>query len=72
MNPRPLVNPNIELETPLRSLQPFESIGEDMFSWKGENYLVIVDRMSGMIFVDKMKKVTSKVVTEKLKQLYLT
>merc|ERR1712082_165388 len=49
LNPKTSINPNIDPVTPITSLQPFKSVGLDMFSWKNTNYLLIVDRMSGYI-----------------------
>ena len=73
LNPRPRTNPNIDPETPKTHLEPFESIGLDMFSWKGDQYLLIIDRMSGFIFVEKMgKHATARGVTERFKLLCLT
>ena len=66
-------NPQLEPEIAKGDLQPFESVGLDMFSWKGNNYLLIVDRMSGYIFVENMKKNASCAkVTASFKLLCLT
>jgi len=44
-----------------------------MFSWKGVQYLLVVDRMTGYIFVENMQKHAScKKATEKFKLLCLT
>ena len=56
LNLKTPINPNIDPATPITSLQPFESVGLDMFSWKNENYLLVVDRMSGYIFVETLSK----------------
>ena len=34
LNPRPLANPNIQPEKQITQLQPMESLGADIFSWK--------------------------------------
>ena len=73
LNPKTPINPNIEPATPITHLQPFESVGLDMFSWKANNYLLVVDRMSGYIFVEVLhKNAKCKTVTEKFKLLALT
>ena len=73
LNPKTPINPNIDPATPITHLQPFESVGLDMFSWKSTNYLLVVDRMSGYIFVEVMNKnAKCKTVTEKFKLLCLT
>ena len=44
-----------------------------MFSWKANNYLLVVDRMSGYIFVEQIHKSAKyKTVTEKFRLLALT
>ena len=44
-----------------------------MFSWKANNYLLVVDRMSGYIFVEQLhKSAKCKTVTEKFRLLALT
>ena len=64
---------NIDPVTPIISLQPFESVGLNMFSWKNVNYLLVVDKMSGYIFVETLSKnAKCKTVTEKFKLLCLT
>ena len=35
LNPKAPANPNIDPEQPKTDLQQFESIGLDMFAWKG-------------------------------------
>ena len=56
LNQAPSSNPNIEPEIPITDLQPFESLGLDMFSWKGIQYFLVVDRLSGYVFVENMTK----------------
>merc|ERR1711873_113243 len=56
LNPKTPINLNIDPSTPITSLQPFESVGLDMFSWKNINYLLVVDRISGNIFVEVLSK----------------
>ena len=59
--------------TPIIDLIPFQSVGLDMFSWKQMNYLLVVDRMSGYIFVENLQKnATCQKVTEKFKLMCLT
>merc|ERR1712112_169683 len=73
LNPKTPINPNIDPVTPITSLQPFESVGLDMFSWKNTNYLLIVDRMSGYIFVEPLlRSAKCKTVTQKFKLLCIT
>ena len=73
LTPKTLINPNIDPVTPIKSLQPFESVGLDMFSWKNVNYLLVVDKMSGYIFVECLSKnAKCKTVTEKFKLLCIT
>ena len=70
LNPKTPINPNIDPVTPITSLQPFESVGLDMFTWKNVNYLLVVDRMSGYIFIETLNKnAKCKTVTEKFKLL---
>ena len=72
-NQRPKSNPNINPGTPISDLKPFQSVGLDMFSWKRIQCLLVVDRLSGYIFVENMSKHAScKKVTEKFKLLCLT
>ena len=47
LNPKSPTNPNIDPEQPITDLQPFEAVGLDMFLWKLNQYLLVVDRMSG-------------------------
>ena len=73
LNPKTLINPNIDPVTPITSLQPFESVGLDMFTWKNVNYLLVVDRMSGYIFVETLNRhARCKTVTERFKLLCVT
>ena len=73
LNLKTPINPNIEPATPITHLQPFESVGLNMFSWKANNYLLVVDRMSCYIFFEVLNKnAKCKTVTEKFKLLSLT
>ena len=73
LNPKAPTNPNIDPEQPKTELQPFELVGLDMFSWKGIQYLLVVDRMSGYIIVENLNKsALCKNVTSKFKLLCLT
>ena len=73
LNQAPSSNPNIEPEIPITDLQPFESLGLDMFTWKGIQYLLIVDRLSGYIFVENLARhASSAKVTQRFKLLCLT
>ena len=51
LNQGPRGNPNVDPSTPITDLIPFQSVGLDMFTWKQVNYFLVVDRMSGYIFV---------------------
>ena len=72
LNPRPPANPNIKPEKPLTQLNLMESLGADIFSWKGVDYLLAVNWMSGFLFVFKLQKSTSKAMTEDITSLCLT
>ena len=73
LNPKAPINPNIDPTPPITDLRPFESVGLDMFSWKSNNYLLVVDRMSGYLFVENLQKSAKcKTVTEKFRLLALT
>ena len=73
MNPKAPTNPNVDLEQPKTDLQPFELVGLDMFLWKGNQYILVGDRMSGYIIVENlMKSAMCKIVTSKFKLLCLT
>ena len=73
LNKKTPINPNIDPSTPITDLRPFESVGLDMFSWKANNYLLVVDRMCGYIFVEQLhKSAKCKTVTEKFCLLALT
>ena len=73
LNPKTPINPNIDPATPIINLQPFESVGLDMFTWKNVNYLLVVDRMSRYIFVETLNKnAKCKTVTDKFKLLCIT
>ena len=66
LNPKAPTNPNIDPEQPITNLQPFEAVGLDMFLWKVNQYLLVVDRMSGYIIVENlMKSALCKTVTAK-------
>ena len=68
INQKTPMNPNIDPATPITDLQPFKSVGLDMFVWKNVNYLLVVDRMSGYIFVETLQKhARCKTVTERFK-----
>ena len=54
LNPKILANPNIEPTFPIA--EPFESVGLEIFSWKGIQYLLIMDCMSGYIFIENMNR----------------
>ena len=41
---------------------PFEMIGTDLFEWKSQVYMVIVDSYSGFYDIDKLPDMTSKTV----------
>ena len=56
LNPKAPIIPNIDPNTPITDLRPFESVGLDMFSWKSNNYLLVVDSMSVYIFVENLHK----------------
>ena len=72
LNPKAPTNPNIDPEQPKTELQPFESVGLDMFSWKGIQYLLVVDRMSRYIIVENLNKsALCKNVISKFKLLCL-
>ena len=51
MNSKARTNPQIKPEPPKTDLEPFESVGLDIFSSAGKFYLLIVDRMSGYIII---------------------
>ena len=54
-------------------LQPFESVGLDMFRWKRIQNLFIVHRMSGYIIIENLNRsVLCKTMTQKFKLLCLT
>ena len=73
MNPKARTNPQIKPEQPKTDLEPFESVGLDMFSWAGKSYLLIVDRMSGYIFVENLaKSALCRTVSQKFKLLCYT
>ena len=72
LNPRPPANPNIEPEKPTTQLKPMESLRADIFSWKGVDYLLVVNWMSGYLFVFKLSKSTSKMVTQHILGLCLS
>ena len=52
VKPKAPANSKIDPEQPKTVLQPFELVGLDMFSWKGDKYLIIVDRISSYIMVE--------------------
>ena len=73
LNQKAPANPNIDQEQPKTDLQPFKLVGLDMFSWKGIQYLLIIDRMSGYIRVQNLNhSALCKTVTQKFKLLCLT
>ena len=46
--------------------RPMTSVGLDLFSWKGDQHLVMVDHSSSMPFYAKMKRTTAGAVTKQL------
>ena len=59
LNPKAPINPNIDPTTPITDHGPFKSVGLDMFSWKSNNYLLVVDRISGYLFGENLQKSTN-------------
>ena len=56
----------------ITDLKPFKSMGPDLFTRKGLQNLVVVDRMSSYIFVEKINKhIPCKSVTQKFRLLIL-
>ena len=74
MNPKVRTNPtNIDPEQPKSDLGPFKSVGLDVFFWKGINYLLVVDRMSGYIIIENLNKsALCRTVTQKFKLQCMT
>ena len=73
LNPKSPTNPNIDPEQLITDLQLFGAVGLDIFSWKLNQYLLVVDRMSGYIIVENlMKSALCKTVTTKFCLLCLT
>ena len=55
-------------EVPTR---PWQTLGTDLFEFKGENYLIIVDYYSKFLFIEKMPAhCTAKAVVEVTKKLF--
>ena len=70
LNPRPPANPQMDPQKPKGDLKPMESVGCDIFVWKGVYYFVCVDRLSGFIMIENMgKHATDARVTQSFKIL---
>ena len=61
---QPRKHPLINTELPE---YPWERIGADIFSFRGEEHLIIVDYYSRYFEVDKLTSMTSKAVIQKMK-----
>ena len=73
LNPKAPANPKIEPTYPITNLKPFKSVGLDMISRKGIQYLLVLDHMLGYIFMENMNRhAPCKLVTKKFKLLCLT
>ena len=46
-----------------------EMISVDLFQSKGQHYLVTVDRFSGYIWVDRLRDLSTRGITEKIDKI---
>ena len=64
-------NPNLPPSTTIDSPEfPFQSICADFFSYAGKNYLIIVDRYSNWLSVQKLKRDTATHLTSALRDYF--
>ena len=59
--------PNLPMTTtPTKNLMPMQSIGTDLFSLEGTDYLIMVDRYSGFICSEKLNKTNTTAIINQL------
>ena len=57
------------IPTPLPS-RPWQCVGTDLFEWKGQSYLLVVDYLSRYPEIARLSDATSKVVIEHMKSFF--
>ena len=63
---------NVSTEPPSLPDYPFQSLCADFFTYKGKNYLIIVDRYSNWLNIMRLAKDTSENVISVLRQYFST
>ena len=53
------------------AIEPMHSVSVDLFSWAGNDYVVMVDRYSLFIWVSKLSSTTTQTVTNTLERWFL-
>ena len=65
MRPSKLLEPFIRTEATF----PMEMLSADLFQAKGQHYLVIADRYSGYIWVDRLRDQSTKAITDRIDRI---
>ena len=55
---------------PIDVAHPWEIVGSDMFHWRGDEYLLVVDYYSSYIIIRKLSSTTSGAIVSKLKLIF--
>ena len=52
-------------------LEPMEAVATDLFEWAGAHYIVLVDRFSGFIWCQKLKRLDTRAVLDMINTVFL-
>ncbi|KAK2184256.1 hypothetical protein NP493_273g01025 [Ridgeia piscesae] len=52
---------------PIDATHPWEIVGSDMFHWRGDGYLLVVDYYSSYTIIQKLSSTTSGAIMSKLR-----
>ena len=55
---------------PIDTTYPWKIVGSDMFQWRGDAYLLVVDYYSSYIIIRKLSSTTSDAIVSKLKLIF--
>ena len=55
---------------PIEATHPWEIVGSDMFHWRGDEYLLVVDYYSSYPIIRKLRSTTSSAIVSKLKLIF--
>ena len=62
--------PHLDYPTALADLQPTEHVHMDFADFDGNKFLILVDRVSGYLWIQKMNSTTAEAVITKLKDIF--